>query len=153
MALQGNINDLPMVDLLCFLTLHRKVGVLSVRWNGSNAQVCLNERGLWSAFAHHEPNRKQLHKAPRKVLHLQGEEALYDLLAWTQGDFAFELNEVMPTNQNLKVSYDYILLEYHRRQDDLFAYEVQPAIEEGEKLPVVMPALRPFYVSADYASA
>lgn len=109
MPLQGNLTDLPLIDLVQVLTLQNKTGVLSISRDFSQGQVCFSRSKLYSAFVHHTNTHK----------HLEGVEALYDLLQWPDGQFNFELTSSLPAVQNVNVNWDYIILEHCRRQDEL----------------------------------
>jgi hypothetical protein len=111
MSLQGNFTDLPLIDLMQVLTLQNKTGILSVNRDFSQAQICFNRSKIYSAFSRHIGNHRQ-------PVDLQGEAALYDLLNWPDGQFCFELTSALPEVNNVNVSWDYIVLEYCRRQDE-----------------------------------
>lgn len=129
MSLQGNLSDLPLIDLVQILTLQDKTGILSINREFSQAQICFTKARICAAHVH-QRNRNQ------PLLHLQGEEALYDLLSWTEGQFNLELTSSLPIS-NVNLSWNYIILEYCRRQDE------QERVERMHKLAMVCPRLLP----------
>ncbi len=111
MALQGNLVDLPLIDLVQVLTLQNKTGVLTLSRNFSQAQVAFTKSRIYSAFVHHT-NQNGL------SVYKQGEEALYDLLDWPDGQFTFELTNALPAVENVQVKWDHMILEYCRLSDE-----------------------------------
>ncbi len=112
MSLQGNLVDLPLIDLVQVLTLQNKTGVLSISRDFSQAQVAFGKSRIYSAFVHHnEQNGHPVYK--------QGEDALYDLLEWPDGQFTFELTNALPNVENVQQKWDYMILEHCRRHDEL----------------------------------
>jgi hypothetical protein len=111
MSLQGNLLDLPLIDLVQVLTLQNKTGILSLSQDFSQAQVAFCKSRIYSVFvSHNTPNGVVAYK--------RGEEALYDLIDWTEGQFTFELTTILPAEQNVQCKWDYIILEHYRRQDE-----------------------------------
>ncbi len=111
MSLQGNLADLPLIDLVQLLTMQNKTGILSVSRNFSQAQICFSSSRIYSAFVHYTTRNRQ-------QAHLEGEEALYNLLSWPEGQFCFELVSALPRAQNLDINWNHTVLEYCRRQDE-----------------------------------
>lgn len=111
MALQGNLVDLPLFDLVQVLTLQNKTGVLSLNRDFSQAQVTFSKSKIYAAYVHHAShNGKSIYK--------QGEDALYDLLGWPDGQFTFELTNALPAVENVQLQWDQLILEYCRRSDE-----------------------------------
>lgn len=110
--LQGNLSDLPLVDLVKVLTLQNKTGILSLNREFSQAQITFTKSKVYSAYVHHA-------YVGRPVQFKEGEEALYDLLCWLDGQFSFEISSTLPTVQNVNHTWEYIILEHFRRQDEL----------------------------------
>ncbi len=111
MSLQGTLSDLPLIDLMQVLTLQNKTGILSISRNFSQAQVCFTKSKLYSAYVHHTGQKG-------RMVVRQGEDALYDLLEWPDGQFVFELSPAIPAEQNVHQSWDFIILEQCRREDE-----------------------------------
>ncbi|HEX2916282.1 MAG TPA: DUF4388 domain-containing protein [Chloroflexia bacterium] len=111
MALQGNLIDLPLIDLVQVLTLQNKTGILSLNRDFSQAQVAFTKSRIYSAYVHHA-------NGSEKPIYKQGEDALYDLLGWPDGQFTFELTSTLPPVENVKHQLDYLILEHCRRKDE-----------------------------------
>jgi hypothetical protein len=74
MAFQGSLKELPLPDIIQLVSVSGKTGVFSLRRNSDNTgEIYL--RGGQIVHAH--------------VGDLQGEEAMYELAIWPEGDFVF----------------------------------------------------------------
>lgn len=111
MALQGNIADLPLVDLMQVLTIQRKTGILTLVQNFSQAQVAFTQSRLYSAFLWHlTPHGKKVH--------VEGVPAMHELMDWQDGQFTFEVTDLLPPVENVSVPLDYLILEHCRISDE-----------------------------------
>src|SRR4026207_1899645 len=102
MAFQGSLKELPLPDIIQLVSVSGKTGVFELRRNGdSTGEIYL--RGGHIVHAH--------------VGDLQGEEAVYELAIWPEGDFVFtpgqetQLTTIQKSNTNL-------LMEAARRIDE-----------------------------------
>lgn len=102
MAFQGSLKELPLPDIIQLVSVSGKTGVFSLRRNGdSSGEIYL--RGGQIVHAH--------------VGDLQGEEAMYELAIWPEGEFVFtpgketEVTTIQKSNTNL-------LMEAARRIDE-----------------------------------
>lgn len=102
MAFQGSLKELPLPDIIQLVSVSGKTGVFSLRRNGdSTGEIYL--RGGQIVHAH--------------VGDLQGEEAMYELAIWPEGDFVFtpgtetDVTTIQKSNTNL-------LMEAARRIDE-----------------------------------
>ena len=102
MAFQGSLKELPLPDIIQLVSVSGKTGVFSLRRNGDNTgEIYL--RGGQIVHAH--------------VGDLQGEEAMYELAIWPEGEFVFtpgqetEVTTIQKSNTNL-------LMEAARRIDE-----------------------------------
>jgi hypothetical protein len=102
MAFQGSLKELPLPDIIQLVSVSGKTGVFSLRRNSDNAgEIYL--RGGQIVHA--------------QVGDLQGEEAMYELAIWPEGDFVFtpgqetEVTTIQKSNTNL-------LMEAARRIDE-----------------------------------
>jgi Domain of unknown function (DUF4388) len=102
MAFQGSLKELPLPDIIQLVSVSGKTGVFTLRRNGDSAgEIYL--RGGHIVHAH--------------VGDLTGEEAVYELAIWPEGDFVFtpgqetELTTIQKSNTNL-------LMEAARRIDE-----------------------------------
>jgi len=107
-SMSGNIDEIPLMDVLQWLATSRKTGVLKVR----NAN---REGGL-----HLRDGR--VYYAAIEGAELPPEKALMRMLVWPQGTFEFENNgaeELQP--MALDMSLEHILMEAARQKDELAA--------------------------------
>ncbi len=102
MAFQGSLKELPLPDIIQLVSVSGKTGVFALRRNGdSTGEIYL--RGGQIVHAH--------------AGDLRGEEAMYELAIWPEGDFVFtpgtetELTTIQKSNTNL-------LMEAARRIDE-----------------------------------
>ncbi|HWM93480.1 MAG TPA: DUF4388 domain-containing protein [Thermoanaerobaculia bacterium] len=102
MAFQGSLKELPLPDIIQLVSVSGKTGVFSLSRNGdSTGEIYL--RGGQIVHAH--------------VGDLQGEEAVYELAIWPEGEFVFtpgtetQLTTIQKSNTNL-------LMEAARRIDE-----------------------------------
>jgi hypothetical protein len=102
MAFQGSLKELPLPDIIQLVSVSGKTGVFSLKRDGDSAgEIYL--RGGQIVHA--------------QVGDLKGEEAVYELAIWPEGDFVFtpgretELTTIQKSNTNL-------LMEAARRIDE-----------------------------------
>lgn len=102
MAFQGSLKELPLPDIIQLVSVSGKTGVFSLKRDGdSQGEIFL--RGGQIVHAH--------------VGELQGEEAVYELAIWPEGDFVFtpgqetNVTTIQKSNTNL-------LMEAARRIDE-----------------------------------
>jgi Domain of unknown function (DUF4388) len=110
MALQGTLNDLPLVDLIQVLSLQNRTGILSLNCDFSQGQICFSKSKLFSAYVRQES------QGSSKVI--EGEEAIFTLLGWVNGNFSFEMVSMLPSHNNVHKNWDYLILEFYRREDE-----------------------------------
>lgn len=111
MSLQGNLTDLPLEDLLQVFTVQSKSGILFISYGSYQAEICFNKALLHSAIVY---NTATMDTSACQ----QGEDALYDVLRWPEGQFHFELESIPPSPRNIFKSAEYIILEFCRRRDE-----------------------------------
>jgi hypothetical protein len=102
MAFQGSLKELPLPDIIQLVSVSGKTGVFSLHRNGDDTgEIYL--RGGQIVHAH--------------VGDLQGEEAMYELAIWPEGEFVFtpgketDVTTIQKSNTNL-------LMEAARRIDE-----------------------------------
>ena len=102
MAFQGSLKELPLPDIIQLVSVSGKTGVFELRRDGdATGEIFL--RGGQIVHAH--------------VGDLQGEEAVYELAIWPEGEFVFtpgtetQLTTIQKSNTNL-------LMEAARRIDE-----------------------------------
>ncbi|HEX2914851.1 MAG TPA: DUF4388 domain-containing protein [Chloroflexia bacterium] len=130
MTLQGNLSDLPLVDLVQVLALQNRTGILSINHDYSQGQVCFSKSQIYSAFVH-------LQNPGSRPVTLQGEEAICELMDWPEGQFSFEISAGLPSARNVFVNWDYLILEQCRRHDE------KARLQEPNQMVNVIPRLSP----------
>jgi hypothetical protein len=102
MAFQGSLKELPLPDIIQLVSVSGKTGVFSLHRNGdSNGEIYL--RGGQIVHAH--------------VGDLQGEEAMYELAIWPEGEFVFTPGKET-TVTTIQKSNTNLLMEAARRIDE-----------------------------------
>ncbi len=102
MAFQGSLKELPLPDIIQLVSVSGKTGVFSLRRDGdSNGEIFL--RGG--------------HIVHAQVGDLQGEEAVYELAIWPEGEFVFTPGTETPLT-TIQKSNTNLLMEAARRIDE-----------------------------------
>ena len=101
MALQGSLSDVSLADLIQLISASQKTGVFSVQ-NGSDQGQIFLEDG------------KIVHGSKEN---LTGNEAVYDIASWDNGEFVFT-SGVEPPDKTITDSNNQLLMEAARRQDE-----------------------------------
>ncbi|MEA2692357.1 MAG: hypothetical protein QOJ16_1744 [Acidobacteriota bacterium] len=102
MAFQGSLKELPLPDIIQLVSVSGKTGVFSLKRDGDAAGEIFLRGG---------------HIVHAEIGDLQGEEAVYELAIWPEGDFVFtpgretERTTIQKSNTNL-------LMEAARRIDE-----------------------------------
>lgn len=105
MAFQGSLKELPLPDIIQLVSVSGKTGVFALRRNGDSAA-----------------SSGEIYLRAGQIVHalvgdLQGEEAMYELAIWPEGDFVFtpgretDVTTIHKSNTNL-------LMEAARRIDE-----------------------------------
>ena len=105
MAFQGSLKELPLPDIIQLVSVSGKTGVFALRRNGDSPS-----------------SAGEIYLRAGQIVHahvgdLQGEEAMYELAIWPEGDFVFtpgretDLTTIHKSNTNL-------LMEAARRIDE-----------------------------------
>jgi predicted regulator of Ras-like GTPase activity (Roadblock/LC7/MglB family) len=101
MALQGNLGDMAVADLIQHNCQDPKTARLTIAHNHREAVIFFKEGAVQHAISGD----------------LTGEEAVYQLLNWTEGDFTLEIGPEPPT-VSINRSWSGLLLEGARRLDE-----------------------------------
>ncbi|MHB0969320.1 MAG: DUF4388 domain-containing protein [Thermoanaerobaculia bacterium] len=101
MAFQGSLKELPLPDIIQLVSVSQKTGKFTLSHEGEHGFIFLK-------------NGQMVHAA---VGDLTGEEAIYALAIWNQGDFQFTPGEE-PTSQTIAKSNTNLLMEAARRSDE-----------------------------------
>lgn len=101
MAFQGSLKELPLPDIIQLVSVGGKTGVFQLKNGNDTGQIFLRKGQIVHA----------------RVSGLEGEEAVYELAIWRQGDFVFtpgketDITTIERSNTNL-------LMEAARRIDE-----------------------------------
>ncbi|MFY3742956.1 DUF4388 domain-containing protein [Anaeromyxobacter sp. Red801] len=118
--IEGNLAQIPLVDLLQILSVNRKSGTLTVEREGERASISLAEGRVVDA-------------AMGTVV---GEKALFRLLTHREGQFAF-LPGLPPAAQRIDRRVEELVLEGLRQADEVARLLPElPAPEDGVELAV-----------------
>ena len=101
MAFQGSLKELPLPDIIQLVSVSGKTGVFTLK-NGTEAGYIYLQDG-------------QIVHA--QVGDLVGEEAVYDLAIWPQGEFVFTPGQQSPSS-SIQKSNTNLLMEAARRIDE-----------------------------------
>src|SRR5262245_51062761 len=101
MAFQGSLKELPLPDIIQLVSVSGKTGVFTLK-NGTEAGYIYLQDG-------------QIVHA--QVGDLAGEEAVYDLAIWPQGEFVFTPGQPAPSS-SIQKSNTNLLMEAARRIDE-----------------------------------
>ncbi len=100
--IEGSLGQISLVDLLQIFNLNRKTGLLELKANGHDGQIFVHDGGV----VHASTGRQR------------GEKALFRMLQWRDGSFAF-IPEQVTGDLNIRRSTDMLLLEGARQADEL----------------------------------
>lgn len=101
MAFQGSLKELPLPDIIQLVSVSGKTGAFTLTSATDTGHIYLKEGQIVHA----------------EVGGLAGEEAVYELAIWPQGDFVFEPGED-PPSQSIEKSNTNLLMEAARRIDE-----------------------------------
>ena len=104
--MSGNLEEIPLPDLLQLFGTSRKAGVLVLRSAGREGRIYLNDGRI--RFATFDG---ATHVAPLK--------ALYRMLGWQSGSFALDPPDTRTFEGSIDVSAQEVLMEGFRQQDEL----------------------------------
>lgn len=101
MAFQGSLKDLPLPDIIQLVSVSGKTGVFQLTRGTENGEIWLE-------------NGQIVHAT---VGNLSGEEAIYSLAIWSQGEFQFVTGQQPPAHTITKSNTN-LLMEAARRLDE-----------------------------------
>lgn len=130
MSLQGNLTDLPLIDLLQIFSVQNKKGALLINYGDKEAEIFFEAASLHAAYVYQ--NLPQ-----GRFVHSQGEEAIYSVMDWPEGHFCFKMDDITSPHRNIFVSWNYLVLEQCRRQDE--RERQQHLTEIGSRIPHLVP--------------
>jgi CheY-like chemotaxis protein len=102
LALQGNLEDLPLLDIIQIVSFSKKTGYLSIEMEGGDAAIVFLDGLVVSAFtASFPPADPRLGSLPREARENAVRSrigfALEELARLREGAFGFELTDDVPT--------------------------------------------------------
>jgi predicted regulator of Ras-like GTPase activity (Roadblock/LC7/MglB family) len=101
MALQGNLNVMAVADLIQHNCQEYKTARLTIEQDGQQAVLYFKDGAVQHAALDGE----------------QGEEVVYNLLTWSNGNFILEI-DILPPQVSISRSWSGLLLEGARRLDE-----------------------------------
>ncbi|HEY0590956.1 MAG TPA: DUF4388 domain-containing protein, partial [Thermoanaerobaculia bacterium] len=101
MAFQGSLKELPLPDIIQLVSVGGKTGRFTLTREGEQGMIFLKNGNIVHAQAGD----------------LAGEEAVYALAIWTDGEFVFAPSEEA-TEQTINRSNTNLLMEAARRSDE-----------------------------------
>ena len=104
--MSGNLEEIPLPDLLQLFGTSRKAGVLVLRSAGREGRIYLNEGRIRFAEFEGVPGVPPL-------------KALYRMLGWQTGSFALDPPDTREFEAGVDVSAQEVLMEGFRQQDEL----------------------------------
>ncbi|MBP7998209.1 MAG: DUF4388 domain-containing protein [Chloroflexi bacterium] len=118
MALRGNLHDMSVADLIQSYCQDQKTAHLMLNSQGQQAELYFKEGQIVHAAANGH----------------QGEEVVYQTLAWVEGEFSLETG-IEPPRISIRQSWPGLLLEGARRLDEGQLVPVQSNKEQKKWLP------------------
>lgn len=100
-GVSGSLREMPLPDVLQVLSRTRKTGLLKVSSGGYVGEIQFGNGAIYNAI----------------YRHLRGENAVYSLLALSDGEFALDPS-FSPSSRVIQASTEQLLLEGMRRMDE-----------------------------------
>lgn len=100
-VLTGNLEQLPLIDVLKMLSSSQRTGHLKLSQEGREGEIYLERGSL-------------VHAATGAMM---GERAVYAMMSWMQGDFSF-YPDVEPPEESIELATEQILLEAARKTEE-----------------------------------
>ena len=101
MAFQGSLKELPLPDIIQLVSVSGKTGVFILKTADQSGEIYLRDGDIVHALAGE----------------VQGEEAVYELAIWQEGDFVFKPGAETDV-RTIKKSNTNLLMEAARRIDE-----------------------------------
>ena len=156
MSLTGNLEDLPLLDILQIVSFSKKTGYLSIRTGAGEGAIVFRDGFVTTSFtwdtAALDPRAKALPPDQRsRMLRHRIEVALQQLIRLREGQFNFSLSDVAPTRVGARdirdetlpdgINPQELLLDLARgmdedRRDSTAALEASFAEPEDDTAPV-----------------
>jgi len=101
MAFQGSLKELPLPDIIQLVSVSGKTGVFQLQTTDQTGEIYLRDGEIVHAVAGD----------------VEGEEAVYELAIWQEGDFVFKPDDATES-RTIKKSNTNLLMEAARRIDE-----------------------------------
>jgi CheY-like chemotaxis protein len=102
MSLTGNLEDLPLLDILQIVSFSKKTGYLSIQTQEGHSAIVFREGFVVAAFAWDNrpvaPDPRQAPEERQRRLRARIQESLKQLIRLREGEFNFSLTETTPTS-------------------------------------------------------
>ncbi|MBN1666768.1 MAG: DUF4388 domain-containing protein [Anaerolineales bacterium] len=115
MAMQGNLKDMAVADLIQHNCQDRKIAKLVVCHHGEEAEIYFRDGNVYHA----------------SLGETQGEEAVYQILAWEEGTFSLETGG-KSAQTSITRSWSGLLLDGARRLDEESGLATEPINTQSE---------------------
>ena len=102
MAFQGSLRELPLPDIIQLVSVSGKTGVFRLKQEHREGAICLKD----GQIVHAQSGER-----------LRGEEAMYELATWPDGEFVFE-SGAEPPEITIRKTNTNLLMEAARRIDE-----------------------------------
>lgn len=132
--MSGNLEEIPLPDLLQLFGTSRKAGVLVLRSSGREGRIYLNDGRIRFAEFEGIPGVPPL-------------KALYRMLGWMTGSFALDPPDTRQHEGAIDVSAQEVLMEGFRQQDELG--QLRNKLPDNARLVLKLPLTAPLRELAD----
>ncbi len=107
MSLNGNLEDLPLLDIIQIVTFSKKTGSLSIRTRAGDGAIVFRDGFIASAFTWDsiplDPRARSLPPSQReRLLRNRIELSLEQLIRLREGEFSFNLVDELPTSVGVR---------------------------------------------------
>jgi len=163
MSLTGNLEDLPLLDILQIVSFSKKTGYLSIRTGAGEGAIVFRDGLVTASFTWDtpplDPRVRQLPRDQRtRMQRLRIEVALEQLIRLREGQFNFSLSDDAPTRVGARdivdetlpdgINPQELLLDLARgmdedRRDSTAALESSFVEPEDDTAPVPVPSASP----------
>lgn len=129
MAVAGNLQDMSFPTLVQSAIQEGGHAYIKLQRDAFIGSLYITDGQLYHAELTHQTDSSKVTQT--------GEEVIYELLSWTEGDFSIERN-ITSANQSIEQSWNYLLMEGLRKIDEVEASvlieNLDGSIPENEEL-------------------
>ena len=118
MAFQGSLSELPLPDIIQLVSVSGKTGRFELTWDHRAGQIYLRNGQIVHATVISRPDLvPDIQSGESGGAEMSGEEAIYELATWIDGDFVFTPGEES-TSETIDKPNTNLLMEAARRMDE-----------------------------------